>query len=229
MPLAGHFHATLNEAWLVGREYNLCLWVSSHSPNIDTLPFCGSRDSRSVGDIIFLAKNNKREFLEMSLSNAHLISNAAKRAELKAALDALDSGNEPIILANNNNWVLGIVPDSIYAEYQTYRTEVTPDSMTNNPPQPTQQPSQVETQMMLEYLLTLSSAERTITHQTSRTASIVLEIIKAGNPPIKFDAIRKSRKWDETPASATVKSGIDELISKELIEGDSEAGYTLAN
>ena len=61
VPLTGHLHATLNEAWLVGREYNLSLWVSSHSPNLDALPFCGSRDSRSVGDIIFLAKNNKRE------------------------------------------------------------------------------------------------------------------------------------------------------------------------
>ncbi|MBC1222326.1 hypothetical protein [Nostoc sp. UCD120] len=218
--LAGHLNATLNEAWLVGREYNLSLWVSSHSPNLDALSFCGSRDSRSVGDIIFLAKNSKREFIELALSNAHLISNGAKRSELKALLDGLDSGTEPLILANNNNWVLGVVPNSIHVEYQTYREK---SLQIGEQKISTQQD---DTRQQLENLLALTSAERVKTLNLSMTASTILEIIKSGNPPVKFDAIRKSRKWgEEMPITATVKEGINDLISLELIDGDNENGY----
>ncbi|MHC5822146.1 MAG: hypothetical protein ACYT04_41450 [Nostoc sp.] len=218
--LAGRLNATLNEAWLVGREYNLCLWVSSHSPNLDALPFCGSRDSRSVGDIVFLAKNSKREFIELALSNAHLISNGAKRSELKALLDGLDSGTEPLVLANNNNWVLGVVPNSIHAEYQQYREQCL---------QVVEQKvsiQQDDTKQQLERFLELPSAKPVNTPNLSIIASTILEIIKSGNPPVKFDAIRKSRKWgEEAPITATVKEGISELISLELIDGDNENGY----
>lgn len=218
--LAGRLNATLNEAWLVGREYNLCLWVSSHSPNLDALPFCGSRDSRSVGDIVFLAKNSKREFIELALSNAHLISNGAKRSELKALLDGLDSGIEPLILANNNNWVLGVVPNCIHAEYQQYREQCL---------QVVEQKTSIQqddTRQQLERFLSLPSAERVSPPTLSAIASTILEIIKSGNPPVKFEAIRKSRKWgEEAPVTATVKDGISELISLELIDGDNENGY----
>jgi hypothetical protein len=220
VPLAGHLQATLNEAWLVGREYNLCLWVSSHSPNLDALPFCGSRDSRSVGDIIFLAKNSKREFIELALSNAHLISSGAKRTELKTLLDGLDSGDEPLILANNNNWVLGVVPNYIYAEYQQYREQSLQVIEQKTSIQ------SVDTRQQLERLLELPSAEPIRTLNLSMVASTILEIIKSGNPPVKFEAIRKSRKWgEEAPITATIKEGINELISLELIDGDSENGY----
>lgn len=227
--LAGHLQATLNEAWLVGREYNLCLWVSSHSPNLDALPFCGSRDARSVGDIVFLAKNDKREFLEMALNNANLISNPAKRSELKILLDGLDSGTEPLILANNNNWVLGVVPNSIHAEYQTYREqclEVVDPTQNSIKVEQKTSIQQSDTRQQLERLLELPSAERINTLNLSIIASAILEIIKSGNPPVKFDAIRKSRKWgDGAPITATVKEGISELISLELINGDNENGY----
>lgn len=229
VPLAGHLHATLNEAWLVGREYNLCLWVSSHSPNLEALPFCGSRDSRSVGDIIFLAKNNKREFIELTLSNAHLISNAAKRSQLKILLDGLDSETEPLILANNNNWALGVVPNCIHAEYQTYREQcLGVVDATQNSIKIEQKTSiqQDDTRQQLERSLELPSAERINTPNLSIIASTILEIIKSGNAPVKFDAIRKSRKWGESaPITATVKDAIGELVSLELIDGDNENGY----
>ncbi|MCW5318470.1 hypothetical protein GTQ43_33580 [Nostoc sp. KVJ3] len=227
--LAGHLQATLNEAWLVGREYNLSLWVSSHSPNLDALPFCGSRDSRSVGDIIFLAKNNKREFIELALSNAHLISNGAKRSELKILLDGLDSGTEPLILSNNNNWVLGVVPNSIYAEYQTYREQCLEavDATQNSVVEQKTSIQQSDTRQQLERFLELPSAERVNIPNLSIIASTILEIIKSGNPPVKFDAVRKSRRWgEEAPITATVKEGISELITLKLIDGDNEIGYT---
>lgn len=225
--LAGHLEAILNEAWLVGREYNLCLWVSSHSPNLDSLPFCGSRDSRSVGDIIFLAKNNKREFIELALSNAHLISNGAKRSELKTLLDGLDSGDEPLILANNNNWVLGVVPNSIYAEYQSYREQVVDAPRSSIKIEQITSVQQDEQKQELERLLELPSAEPVKTLNLTMVASTILEIVKNGNPPVQFEAIRKSRKWgEEKPIAVTIKEGISELISLELIDGDNENGYT---
>ncbi len=216
-PLAGYFNAKLNEAWLAGREYNLCLWVSSHSSNLDALPFCGSPGSRSVGDLIFLAKNGKREFIELALSNAFLVSSSKKRSELKVFLDGMDSGTEPLILANHNNWVMGIVPNSIHAEYQTYREHFGEQKTLIQ---------QNDQRQQLERMLELPSAEGIKTLNLSITASTILEIIKTGNPPVKFDAIRKSRKWgEETPITAIVKEGINELISLELIDGDNENGY----
>jgi hypothetical protein len=224
VPLLSQLYATLNEAWLVGREYNLCLWVSSHSPNLDALPFCGSRDSRSVGDIIFLAKNSKREFLELSLSNAHLISNAAKRQELKSQLDKLDSGNLPIVLSNNNNWTLGIVPEFISDEYQGYKNQCL--DVVDAVVEDSQSDKQLDARQQLETLFQLPSAS---TPSLTKVAATILEIIKSGNPPIKFDAIRKSKRWkDGSPISATVREGLDELISKELITGDNENGYCIA-
>ncbi|MHC5722633.1 MAG: hypothetical protein ACYTXY_00430 [Nostoc sp.] len=218
--LRGHLNATLNEAWLAGREYNLCLWVSSHSPNLEALPFCGSPGSRSVGDFIFLAKNNKREFIELALSNAFLVSSSQKRSQLKILLDEIDSGTEPLILANNNNWVLGVVPNSIHAEYQQYREQCL---------QVVEQKTSIQqddTRQQLEHFLSLPSAERVNIPNLSAIASTILEIIKSGNPPVKFDAIRKSRKWgEEAPVTATIKAGISELISLELIDGDNENGY----
>lgn len=233
VPLAGHLQATLNEAWLVGREYNLCLWVSSHSPNLDSLPFCGSRDARSVGDLIFLAKNDKREFLEMALNNPNLISNPAKRSELKILLDKLDSGTEPLILANNNNWTLGIVPDSIHAEYQEYRERCLQVADAPQNSIKVEQKTLIQAddaREQLERFLALPSAEPVNVASLSIIASTILSIIKSGNPPVRFDAIRKSRKWGEkAPVTSTIKAGISELISLELIDGDNENGYVPAS
>ncbi|MEH2101536.1 MAG: hypothetical protein V7K76_17670 [Nostoc sp.] len=224
VPLAGHLQASLNEAWLVGREYNLCLWVSSHSPNLDALPFCGSRDSRSVGDIIFLAKNSKREFLELALNNAHLISNSNKRQELKQQLDQLDAGDSPIVLSNNSNWTLGVVPEFIRDEYKGYRSQCL-ESADSIKDAVADDNIQDNTRQQLESFFKLPSA---YTPALSKVAATILDIIRNGNPPVKLETIRKSRKWgDKTPPMAEIKSGIDELIQKELIDGESENGFTV--
>lgn len=123
-PLLKTLYTTLNELWLVGRQYNASLWVSSHSSNVDALPFVGSRESRSVGDIIFLAKNDKREFIEQAINNPNLIGDNIKRQEIKAALNNVKpETNEPLVLANFNNWTFGIVSNAVYDEYQTFRQE----------------------------------------------------------------------------------------------------------
>jgi hypothetical protein len=121
-PLLETLEAELNNLWLVGREYNSALWVSSHSPNVDALPFVGSKDSRSVGQIVFLCKSDKRDFIEGSLNNPNLIPSNTKRALLKQTLDSLQGVvDERIVLSNDDNWTLGIVPSSINQEYKNYR------------------------------------------------------------------------------------------------------------
>jgi hypothetical protein len=112
----------LNELWLVGRQYNAALYVSSHSSNVEALPFIGSREARAVGDLIFLAKTDKREFIEQALNNTNLIGDSTKRAAIKFQLDTHDATNdEPLLLGNFNNWTLGIVPNSVHEEYLKYR------------------------------------------------------------------------------------------------------------
>ncbi|RUT02725.1 hypothetical protein DSM106972_056450 [Dulcicalothrix desertica PCC 7102] len=134
LPLYEHLMTLLNEYWLVGREYNSAVFVSSHSSNVQDLPFMGSASARSVGDMIFLAKNGKREFIELALGNNFLISDNGKRSLLKSQLDSIDvATDEPIVLGNYNNWTLGVVPSSVYAEYQNYRKLWESNKTTNEP------------------------------------------------------------------------------------------------
>ncbi len=52
-----------------------------------------------------------------------MIGDAGKRASLKFELDnQAVVGDEPLMLANYNNWTLGIVPAAIDEEYKKYRT-----------------------------------------------------------------------------------------------------------
>ncbi|MBW4571195.1 MAG: hypothetical protein KME31_25225 [Tolypothrix carrinoi HA7290-LM1] len=123
-PFIETLHTALNQLWLVGRENNAALWVSSHSSNVDNLPFIGGSQARSVGEIIFLAKNDKREFIEQALNNPSLIGDNTKRQELKAELNSVKADiNEPLILANFNNWTFGIIPNEVHREYQEFRKD----------------------------------------------------------------------------------------------------------
>jgi hypothetical protein len=120
VPAYDHLITSLNQLWLVGREYNSCLHVSSHSVNVEDLEFVSSASARSVGDFIFLAKNDKREFIELALKNDCLISDANRRTAIKEQLNLLSvTTGEPIILTNQNNWSLGVVPKSIRGEYES--------------------------------------------------------------------------------------------------------------
>ncbi|MEH2321883.1 hypothetical protein [Nostoc sp.] len=120
---------------------------------------------------------------------------------------------------------MGIVPDSIHAEYQEYRERCleVADAPQNSIKTLIQQDDTIQ---QLERFLALPSAEPVNVTSLSIIASTILEIIKSGNPPVKFDAIRKSRKWgEEPPVTSTIKAGISELISLKLIDGDNENGY----
>ncbi|MGI2907939.1 hypothetical protein [Tolypothrix sp. VBCCA 56010] len=123
-PLLPTLYAALNKLWLVGRENNAALWVSSHSSNVDALPFVGSRESRSVGTMIFLAHNDKREFIEQALNNPNLIADNLTRQQIKTQLDSVEEEvHVPLVLANFNNWTFGIVPSEVHDEYQQFRKE----------------------------------------------------------------------------------------------------------
>jgi len=61
-------------------------------------------------------------------------------------------------------------------------------------------------------------------------AQIALTIIQnCQNPPVKFDAIRKSREWSrnqlDNPSSSQVKKILSFLIVQELIDGSESEGY----
>lgn len=226
VPLFGHFVATLNEAWLVGREYNLSLWASTHSSNITDLPWCTSASVRTLGTFIFLAKNGNREFLELALNNNFLISDNNKRPILKKQLDSLDAGDSPIVLSNSNNWELGLVPKFVSDEYQGYRNSVNVEAEAlENEENSSARANDNNAREKLELFFKLPSANAPT---LSKLATTILDIIRNGNPPTKLESIRKSRKWgDKAPAMTEIKSSVDELISKELVEGSSEDGYTV--
>lgn len=67
--------------------------------------------------------------------------------------------------------------------------------------------------------------------ELSDNASIVFNIITAATKqPVASNAIRSSRKWGDKPASIQViREAIQELIQKEKITGDDDAGYSAIN
>ena len=185
VPLKAALNARLNEYWTVGREFNSCLWVSSHSPNVEDLPFCGSASARSIGNFIILARDDNREFIELALSNAKLISDGGKRKELKTKLDNLKiTSGEPLTLANTNNWVLGIVPKTILEEYESLSTSTQP-TVIQKPVQETVIQSNQDTVLQdIDNTATPDSEElnkelKAASLGISKEAYILLEIIKS--------------------------------------------------
>jgi hypothetical protein len=94
--------------------------VSTQSSNVADLFFISSSDARSIGNLIFLAKNEKRDYIESALKNDYIIPKAETREDLKKLLDSLDvRTGEPIMLTSLNNWTLGVVPKTIRQEYES--------------------------------------------------------------------------------------------------------------
>ena len=61
----------------------------------------------------------------------------------------------------------------------------------------------------------------------SDRAAKVLEIIQSGTEPVGFEAIRKSRKWEENPSTEVIREALNELTIKECISGDRSTGYSI--
>jgi hypothetical protein len=191
--------AELNNFWLVGREYNSCLWVSNHSPNMDSLPFIGSRDSRSAGQLVFLCKCDKRDFIEQALNNPNLIPSNKTRAFIKQTLDSLgDIGRERIVLSNVDNWTLGIIPAQVNNEYENYKIlwETAAREL------------KLEASEQPEFLEVVEAKP-----ELSETARKVYEYLENADGERSIELIRKSRRLSATEA----REAIEELIKLELI------------
>ena len=224
VPLKAALTARLKEYWTVGREFNSCLWVSSHSPNVEDLPFCGSSSARSIGNFIILAKDDNREFIELALSNAKLISDGGKRKEIKAKLDALKvTTGEPITLANTNNWVLGIVPTTVLDEYETLSNS-TKKTVIQKPSQETVIQSNQETVLQEEDTAISPDSEelnkelKAASLGITKEAYILLEFIKSkseGYTPRELSM--KYPFGKENSKVAAIKYYLQELVMCELV------------
>ena len=189
----------------------------------------GSSDARSVGDFILLAKDNKRDFINNALMNNYLIPDSNKRSQLKQQLDnvAVDS-NEPLILANYNNWTLGVVPQAVRNEYEQMRgkTAIQPAAKTKlQIEQPTVlQPDDTSPCEDVEELnIDLQAAQLKI----SVDAFKVLAKLKEFNEPVPFREILRKRPFGRNDStSKKVNYYLNELIIAELVvvnnDGDKE-------
>lgn len=218
------YESALNEAWLVGREYNLCLWISSHSSNIEDLSFMGSSTSRSVGDFIFLAKSDKRDFLETALKNDFLIPSSTRRGEIREQLDNLKvESREPILLANYNNWVLGIVPNTVLSEYQSLL-----NSTQQQPPTITLAPTVIQQEqnivLQAEDCTPCENSEDLSQELIANRMGLSLEALKVldklktfENPVPIRDIVRKRPFGNSDSKTDKVKYYLDELVIKKLV------------
>ena len=233
IPLKAALNARLNEYWTVGREFNSCLWVSSHSPNVEDLPFCGSASARSIGNFIILARDDNREFIELALSNAKLISDGGKRKELKAKLDSLKvTTGEPLTLANTNNWVLGIVPKTILEEYESLSVS-TQNTVVQKPVQETVIQGNQDTVLQEDDTAISPDSEdlnkelKAANLGISKEALAVYDKLKAFEKKAKVRDIVQTKPFGKvkTPTSK-VKYYLDELVIAKLViktkDGDTE-------
>lgn len=224
VPLKAALTARLKEYWTVGREFNSCLWVSSHSPNVEDLPFCGSSSARSIGNFIILARDDNREFIELALANAKLISDGGKRKELKAKLDSLKvTTGEPLTLANTNNWVLGIVPCTVLEEYESLSTS-TQKTVIQKPNQETViQDNQATILQEIDNTATPDSDElnkelKAASLGISKEAYLVLEKLQGFNKPVTVrDIVRKTPFGRNNSPTSKVNYYLKELIMAELV------------
>ena len=240
IPLKAALNARLKEYWTVGREFNSCLWVSSHSPNVEDLPFCGSASARSIGNFIILAKDDNREFIEMALTNAKLISDGGKRKEIKAKLDSLKvTSGEPLTLANTNNWVLGIVPQSIRSEYESLVDSTQPTRIQKPIQDTVIQESQDTVLQEIDTTATPDSDElnkelKAASLGITKEALILLEILRKDNKGISArDLSRKYPFGKDDSKVAAIKYYLKELVIAEFVvvqqRGKAEVYLTVEN
>ena len=227
------FETALNEFWLVGREYNSCLWVSSHSSNVEDLPFMGSSDARSVGDFILLAKDSKRDFISNALNNQYLIPDNTKRAELRQQLDSikLDS-QEPIVLANYDNWTMGVVPSEVRTEYETLKTStqdtvIQPVNKTElqiDSPTIFQSDDSIACEDSRELNQEFQAAQLGISFE----ALLVLDKLKSfREPTVIRDIVRKVPFGKNDTTTEKVKYYLNELVIAELVLMNQDADKQL--
>lgn len=219
-----HLIQSLNQLWLVGREYNSSLHISSHSVNVEDLEFVSSASARSVGDFVFLAKNDKREFIELALKNDCLISDANRRATIKEQLKNLVvCTGEPLMLTNQNNWSLAVVPKSIRNEYESL--------ISTNPIETQPKEKEVRTTLQvdeddttadvssIDLLREFKAAKLGI----SKDAFTLLLKMQKINKYASIREISQSKPYGrEDNSSSKIKYYLDELITKDLVlnEGD---------
>ncbi|MBR8841110.1 MAG: hypothetical protein DSM106950_45990 [Stigonema ocellatum SAG 48.90 = DSM 106950] len=135
-PVIDWLVSQLNAVFLIGRQSDNALWICSHSPNVESLPFVKDKSSRIAANLIFLArqdpknKNGNYEVIEANISNHHLIANDEKRSQLSKILPELISlsreSGEPIILTSHGQsggWEMGLVGSEIQQEYEQYRKQ----------------------------------------------------------------------------------------------------------
>jgi hypothetical protein len=124
--------AVLSEIVFNGRELGVSCVVSTHSSNIDDLPFLSSKSGRASVILMIQAMKNllKRqgtyEIVSQSINNCQLIAAEEDRRRLKeifpVAKELSLHNQQPLLLTSNSDageYTLGIVPNLV-AEYEEY-------------------------------------------------------------------------------------------------------------
>lgn len=224
VPLKAAVSMRLKELWTVGREFNSALWVSSHSPNVEDLPFCGSASARSVGKFIILTTDDNREFIELALANDKLINNKETRDSLKAILKGLTvKTGEPLVLANHANWTLGIASRAIREEYEVLEASIK-KTVIQHPAQETVIQQKQETVLQEEDTAISPDSEelnkelKAASLGISKEALMVFEKLKSFEQGAKVRDLVHSKPFGKikTPTSK-VKYYLDELVIAELV------------
>jgi hypothetical protein len=62
---------------------------------------------------------------------------------------------------------------------------------------------------------------------SSEDLEVITQIINSGTPPVSFDGVRNSRKWDSKPSRPYLKQCLQELTERGVLLGNEKEGYQM--
>ncbi len=225
---------------IIGREYNMKFFVNLHSLNLAAIGIQElDQNTRKCLRLLLLGNRYQRNdrsldaygVIEQAITGQQVITHAKDKEIVREEYNRLKQisreNYQPIMFGFIGGYYLGLVPN--------FPPETNLFSRTSEPVTPPVYESLKSEDNAYELIQTEESLsaklDRIFAENTpltmSDTATKIVEIIKAGNQPVSFESIRKSRKWDANISTEQLRETLNELIIKEVITGDKETGYTI--
>lgn len=215
---------------IIGREYNMKFFVNLHSLNLAAIGIQElDQNTRKCLRLLLLGNRYQKDgrsldaygVIEQAITGAQVITHAKDKELVREDYSRLKQLSraqyQPVMFAFIGGYYIGIVP------------RFPPESdlfPSHGQPTPVEVPKPPTPELSLTEQLDAILGSQDKPTLSDRAAK-VLEIIQSGTEPVGFEAIRKSRKWEENPSTEVIREALNELTIKECISGDRSTGYSI--
>lgn len=212
---------------IIGREYNMKFFVNLHSLNLAAIGIQElDQNTRKCLRLLLLGNRYQKDgrsldaygVIEQAITGSQVITHAKDKETVREDYTRLKQLSraqyQPVMFAFIGGYYIGIVP----------RFPPESDLFPIHQPAPQVAPPTPELSLSEQLDAILGNQNKP---SLSDRATKVLEIIQSGTEPVGFEAIRKSRKWEDNPSTETIREALNELTIKECIAGDRTTGYSI--